>query len=194
MTSPSITPCSWTGIQPIGRNDTIGRRRQLKQILSLLQCVNLDEPSPVQTTPTGQHRIAISAWTMTMAQSRSSPVHLPRVTASKADLHLALIAGAIFICIIAIAAGVGTQYVSSGNPLSIFSSAHSNSGFDGIRQYKTGSIILTPDISGTCQKRLIDNATWKIRDDGFVECDVTLDQAPQNVDRFVAISNSFKAK
>lgn len=34
----------------------------------------------------------------------------------------------------------------------------------------TGSIIFVPVLGNTCRKKLIDNATWRIRDDGLVDC------------------------
>lgn len=34
----------------------------------------------------------------------------------------------------------------------------------------TGSIIFVPILGNTCRKKLIDNATWRIRDEGPVNC------------------------
>src|SRR5262245_36373449 len=34
----------------------------------------------------------------------------------------------------------------------------------------TGSIIFVPIVGNTCRKKLIDNATWQIRDIGLVDC------------------------
>lgn len=34
----------------------------------------------------------------------------------------------------------------------------------------TGSIIFVPIMGNVCRKRLIDNANWRIRDIGLVEC------------------------
>ena len=38
----------------------------------------------------------------------------------------------------------------------------------------TGSIIFVPILGNTCRKKLIDNATWQIRDDGLVDCRTAL--------------------
>jgi len=38
----------------------------------------------------------------------------------------------------------------------------------------TGSIIFVPILGNTCRKKLIDNATWRIRDDGPVDCRAAL--------------------
>jgi hypothetical protein len=38
----------------------------------------------------------------------------------------------------------------------------------------TGSIIFVPILGNTCRKKLIDNATWQIRDSGQVDCRAAL--------------------
>jgi hypothetical protein len=38
----------------------------------------------------------------------------------------------------------------------------------------TGSIIFVPILGNTCRKKLIDNATWQIRDSGPVDCRAAL--------------------
>lgn len=38
----------------------------------------------------------------------------------------------------------------------------------------TGSIIFVPVLGNNCRKKLIDNATWRIRDSGPVDCRVAL--------------------
>ena len=40
----------------------------------------------------------------------------------------------------------------------------------------TGSIIFVPILGNTCRKKLIDNATWQIRDNGLVDCRAALAQ------------------
>ncbi len=40
----------------------------------------------------------------------------------------------------------------------------------------TGSIIFVPILGNVCRKRLIDNATWQIRDNGIVDCRTALTQ------------------
>ena len=41
----------------------------------------------------------------------------------------------------------------------------------------TGSIVFVPILGNRCRKRLIDNATWHIRDDGEVDCSTALSQS-----------------
>ena len=38
----------------------------------------------------------------------------------------------------------------------------------------TGSIIFVPILGNTCRKKLIDNATWQIRDNGLLDCRTAL--------------------
>jgi hypothetical protein len=38
----------------------------------------------------------------------------------------------------------------------------------------TGSIVFVPILGNHCRSRLIDNATWRIRDNGMVDCKVAL--------------------
>jgi hypothetical protein len=38
----------------------------------------------------------------------------------------------------------------------------------------TGSIIFVPILGNNCRKKLIDNATWRIRDSGPVDCRIAL--------------------
>ncbi len=41
----------------------------------------------------------------------------------------------------------------------------------------TGSIVFVPVLGNRCRNRLIDNATWRIRDNGFVDCRAALAQS-----------------
>jgi hypothetical protein len=38
-------------------------------------------------------------------------------------------------------------------------------------ELRTGSILIVPAQGNVCRQKLIDNATWHIRDNGFVLCD-----------------------
>lgn len=40
----------------------------------------------------------------------------------------------------------------------------------------TGSIVFVPIFGNDCRRRLIDNATWQIRDNGVVDCNAALAQ------------------
>jgi hypothetical protein len=42
----------------------------------------------------------------------------------------------------------------------------------------TGSIVLVPTFGNTCRHRLIDNATWIVRDNGIVDCRSALTGLP----------------
>jgi hypothetical protein len=43
----------------------------------------------------------------------------------------------------------------------------------------TGTIVIVPILGNVCRKRLIDNATWRIRDIGFVSCRTALNPRVQ---------------
>lgn len=68
------------------------------------------------------------------------------------------------------ASGPGLTFRWSGN------SGLSGSGIQsGMREsdddLRTGSILFLPEQGNVCRKRIIDNATWRIRDAGAVICD-----------------------
>jgi hypothetical protein len=62
----------------------------------------------------------------------------------------------------------------------------------------TGSIIFVPIMGNVCRKRLIDNATWRIRDIGFVECRKALNpnaaESGLSLARVEVIRNSFSKR
>lgn len=39
---------------------------------------------------------------------------------------------------------------------------------------RTGSILITPPVGNICERRLIDNVTWRIHPDGPVKCDAAV--------------------
>ena len=51
-------------------------------------------------------------------------------------------------------------------------------------ELRTGSILIVPPQGNVCRQKLIDNATWRIRDNGFVLCNDAVswhaDAAPVN--------------
>src|SRR5262245_59461964 len=47
----------------------------------------------------------------------------------------------------------------------------------------TGPIIFIPRSGNDCRQKLIDNATWRIRDNGTVDCDVALGSRPDEPPR-----------
>jgi hypothetical protein len=63
-----------------------------------------------------------------------------------------------------------------------------------------GSVLFVPVQGNVCRKRVIDNATWRLRDDGYVTCDeaVTWNSEAQNqkysvTERVDQIRAGFKA-
>ena len=65
---------------------------------------------------------------------------------------------------------------------------------------RSGPILFVPIEGNVCRRRTIDNETWRIRDDGFIECDeaVTWNSSAENQKYFVtvrvdAIRAGFKA-
>ncbi|MGA2895175.1 MAG: hypothetical protein ABSE22_20110 [Xanthobacteraceae bacterium] len=57
---------------------------------------------------------------------------------------------------------------------------------------QTGSILLLPFSGNTCRQRLIDNATWRIRDNGLVDCAAATAQNTESWrQRTTAIRNAF---
>ena len=54
---------------------------------------------------------------------------------------------------------------------------------------RSGPILFVPIEGNVCRRRVIDNETWRIRDDGFVECDeaVTWNSGAENQKYFVAV-------
>ena len=82
--------------------------------------------------------------------------------------------------------------IAGGTVLKI-SGASSNTG-------REGPVLFVPIEGNVCRRRVIDNQTWRIRDDGFVECDeaVTWNSGAENQKYFVtvrvdAIRAGFKA-
>jgi hypothetical protein len=45
-------------------------------------------------------------------------------------------------------------------------------------EFATGAIIMVPTSGDRCRHLLIDNATWRIRDNGVVDCQTALAQNP----------------
>src|SRR5262249_10152137 len=71
------------------------------------------------------------------------------------------------------AVGVGT--VIQQTPTGIIRIAGNGPGYgQSDDDLATGSIIFVPLLGNTCRKKLIDNATWQIRDDGIVDCRTAL--------------------
>jgi hypothetical protein len=104
-----------------------------------------------------------------------------------ADRHRALAAGAVFFCILAIAAVVGKKYFPSERSSPEFNS-------DGTR-YSAGTVAFVPTSGSDCRERVIDNATWLIRDNAPVDCATALQNPiPSTQDRITIIRNAFQRK
>jgi hypothetical protein len=83
---------------------------------------------------------------------------------------------ALALCLLfGAAATVGLGTVIRYTPSTGVRTAAGGHGDDGLT---TGSIIFVPILGNTCRKKLIDNATWQIRDDGLVDCRAALAQGP----------------
>lgn len=83
---------------------------------------------------------------------------------------------ALAVCLlfgVAVTAGLGTviQHVPSIS----FRMTGNGPGYgQGDDDLATGSIIFVPVMGNTCRKKLIDNTTWLIRDEGPVDCRAAL--------------------
>jgi hypothetical protein len=75
----------------------------------------------------------------------------------------AVLACAILIAIVFIALGF---HARSGQPLRAPVTTDDD--------LTTGSIVFVPIRGNRCRSRLIDNATWRIRDNGYVDCRAAL--------------------
>lgn len=65
---------------------------------------------------------------------------------------------------------------------------------------RTGSILITPSDGNVCERRIIDNETWRIRSNGFVLCDSAVTWQPDRdgshtpKSRIEAIRDGFVSK
>ena len=85
---------------------------------------------------------------------------------------------ALAICLLfGAAATAGLGIVIRQGPLGSIRIAANGSGYGHADDdLATGSIIFVPILGNTCRKKLIDNATWQIRDSGLVDCRAALAQ------------------
>jgi hypothetical protein len=84
---------------------------------------------------------------------------------SRRALAICLLFGAIVLV------GLGTVIRNSppgGTRIAATTSAQGND------DLTTGSIVFVPLFGNNCRTRLIDNATWRIRDNGVVDCNAAL--------------------
>jgi len=87
---------------------------------------------------------------------------------SRRALAICLLFGAIALV------GLGTAIRNSppgGTRVAATTSAQGND------DLTTGSIVFVPLFGNNCRTRLIDNATWRIRDNGVVDCNAALAQS-----------------
>jgi hypothetical protein len=56
-------------------------------------------------------------------------------------------------------------------------------------ELRSGAVLFVPMEGNVCRKRVIDNQTWRLRDDGFIECDeaVTWNSGAENQKYVVTI-------
>ena len=60
---------------------------------------------------------------------------------------------------------------------------------DAAGELQSGAILFVPVQGNVCRRRMIDNDTWRMRDDGYVTCDeaVTWNSGGTNQKYFVAV-------
>jgi hypothetical protein len=92
------------------------------------------------------------------------------------------------ICILAFAVLFGGKHSSSGQ------SPRDSEREDLSAPYSTGTIVFVPSAGDDCRELLIDNATWRIRENGYTDCQTILSQMRPIEDRITVISDSFKGK
>jgi hypothetical protein len=102
---------------------------------------------------------------MSIAAS-ASPQDLVRRPRQR-DGARALVASATLVLLFAL--GI---YFGGGIPLEKFASASQRAPQDD--NLTTGSILFVPVLGNRCRQRLIENATWRIRDGGVVDCETAL--------------------
>ena len=79
---------------------------------------------------------------------------------------------AVFACVVLAALfGLAMFMGTGGQTTSVASLAA------GDDELTTGSIVFVPLLGNRCRKRLIDNATWHIRDGGEVDCSAALSKS-----------------
>ena len=101
------------------------------------------------------------------AKSRRRSTRRSQSRDNRRALAICLLFGAIAVF------GLGTvirNTPSSGTRFAITTNA------PGDDDLTTGSIIFVPIFGNECRQRLIDNATWQIRDNGVVDCNTALAQ------------------
>jgi hypothetical protein len=84
--------------------------------------------------------------------------------------------------------------IAGGTVAKISGASSSNPGremayIDAAGTLRSGSILFVPIEGNVCRRRVIDNETWRLRDNGFVECDeaVTWNSGAENQKYFVAV-------
>ena len=77
----------------------------------------------------------------------------------------------VSVAALALLFGVGV-YLNGGIAISKFASISPRAAQDD--NLTTGSILFVPVLGNRCRHRLIDNATWRIRDGGVVDCNTAL--------------------
>ena len=103
----------------------------------------------------------------------------------------ALVACLCLAPVLAIGAYLGSEALSSNRGQALRAA-------NGDDELKTGSILFVAQFGDRCRRRVIDNATWLISDNGSVDCGTALAQArastPQlSSARVDVIRNGFRA-
>jgi hypothetical protein len=99
----------------------------------------------------------------------TSPFHAPRPSGRIAgEVHRALVASGIVVGVCTAAVVVATWANSS-----MTRSAQSRSQ-QSAAELSTGSLLVVSPSGTFCRNRTIDNSTWQIRDNGWVDCEEAL--------------------
>jgi hypothetical protein len=92
------------------------------------------------------------------------------------------------ICTLAFAILFGGKHPSSGQSPQVTKPENLSA------PYSTGTIVFVPSAGNDCRELLIDNTTWRIRENGYIDCHTILSQMRPIEDRITVISDSFKSK
>ena len=96
-----------------------------------------------------------------------APFHVPKPSRLAGDAHRAFVATGMLVGVCAVGAafaGIAHTSMSRGAQSHIQSAA----------EFNTGAVLVVSPSGTFCRNRTIDNTTWQIRDNGWVDCDDAL--------------------
>jgi hypothetical protein len=83
------------------------------------------------------------------------------------DRRRALIVGGAVAVVLGLSAVIGSAVTSSSRSSATLAQGRA-------RELAKGPIVFLPRSGNECRQKVIDNDTWRIRDNGTVDCDATL--------------------